>query len=47
LHVAREFKDGGFAIAGGRPRQKVCWQVTDEGATAKLVEQILDLARRL
>jgi hypothetical protein len=28
LHVAREFEDGSFAIAGGRPRQKVCWQVT-------------------
>ncbi len=28
LHVAREFAKGSFAIAGGRPRQKVCWQVT-------------------
>jgi hypothetical protein len=28
LHVAREVRDGAFAIAGGQPRQKVCWQVT-------------------
>jgi hypothetical protein len=28
LHVAREASAGSFAIAGGRPRQKVCWQVT-------------------
>jgi hypothetical protein len=28
LHVARPFHNGEFVIAGGRPRQKVCWQVT-------------------
>jgi hypothetical protein len=28
LHVAEEFDAGRFAIAGGRPHQKVCWQVT-------------------
>jgi hypothetical protein len=28
LHVAREYARGSFAIAGGAPRQKVCWQVT-------------------
>lgn len=28
LHVAREAKAGSFAIAGGPPRGRVCWQVT-------------------
>ncbi|MFO1310670.1 MAG: hypothetical protein U1F41_01255 [Burkholderiales bacterium] len=28
LHVAREYAKGSFAIGGGAPRQKVCWQVT-------------------
>jgi len=28
LHVAREADKGSFEIAGGPPRQKVCWQVT-------------------
>lgn len=28
LHVAEEVKQGSFVIAGGAPRQKVCWQVT-------------------
>lgn len=28
LHVAQEVKGGVFVIAGGRPRQNVCWQVT-------------------
>ena len=28
LHLAREASQGSFEIAGGRPRQKVCWQVT-------------------
>lgn len=28
LHVAQEVEAGAFVIAGGAPRQKVCWQVT-------------------
>ncbi len=28
LHIAREAKAGSFAIAGGSPGQRVCWQVT-------------------
>jgi hypothetical protein len=51
LHVAREAKDGSFAIAGGRPKQRVCWQVTgvrrDAWAKANplLVEQSRKSAR--
>lgn len=28
LHVAKELRGGTFVIAGGRPRQRVCWQLT-------------------
>lgn len=28
LHLRRELKNGRFQIAGGRPQQRVCWQIT-------------------
>jgi hypothetical protein len=28
LHISRTLADGRFSIAGGEPRQEVCWQVT-------------------
>jgi len=28
LHIAREIRGGTFRIAGGKPKGKVCWQVT-------------------
>lgn len=38
LHIADEFDGRGFTIAGGRPRGRVCWQITgvrhDPSATA-------------
>ena len=34
LHVAAELSGGRFRIAGGNPRQRVCWQVTGVRADA-------------
>jgi hypothetical protein len=51
LHVAEEVKEGSFLIAGGAPRQKVCWQLTgvrrDAWATENplVVEQTKRAAR--
>ena len=51
LHVAREAAKGSFVIAGGGPRQRVCWQITglrkDAWARAHplQVEQPRDQAR--
>ena len=28
LHVAQEFADGAFRLAGARPGMRVCWQLT-------------------
>lgn len=48
LHVAREYAKGGFAIAGGASRQKVCWQVTAvrRDRWAKAHPLVVEQARR-
>jgi hypothetical protein len=49
LHVAkRASRDGSFVIAGGRPRQEVCWQVTGvrRDAAAKANPVVVEQSRR-